>query len=143
MIAIGVAIATAVLTGALIVGDSMRGSLQALTRERLGRIDELLISDGFFRQALAEELVRTDVFREHYETALPAILFPNSSVEIKRDGTMARSSRVMVMGIVPEFWQLGDPSVAPPKVLSGREVIVNATLAKSLGITQQEVDGGT
>ncbi|MEE2827231.1 MAG: hypothetical protein VYE64_11445, partial [Planctomycetota bacterium] len=65
VIAIGVAIATAVLTGALIVGDSMRGSLQALTRERLGRIDEILSSDGFFRQALAEELVRTDVFREH------------------------------------------------------------------------------
>ena len=143
VIAIGVAVATAVLTGALIVGDSMRGSLQALTRERLGRIDELLISDGFFRQALAEELVRTDVFQEHYETALPAILFPNGSVEITRDGAVSRSSRVLVMGIVPEFWQLGDPSVTPPKVMSGREVIVNATLAESLGITQQEVDNQT
>ncbi|MCH2182876.1 MAG: ABC transporter permease [Mariniblastus sp.] len=143
VIAIGVAIATAVLTGALIVGDSMRGSLQALTLERLGRIDELLISEGFFRQALADELSRTDVFQEHYETALPAILFPNGSVESQYGGTTARSSRVMVIGIVPEFWQLGDPSIAPGQALSGRQVALNATLAEHLGITQQDVDNQT
>ena len=39
-VACGVAVGTAVLTGALLVGDSMRGSLRHLTLDRLGRIDE-------------------------------------------------------------------------------------------------------
>ena len=38
-VALGVAAATAVLTGALLVGDSVRGSLRSLTLDRLGRID--------------------------------------------------------------------------------------------------------
>ena len=58
-IALGVAAATAVLTGALIVGDSMRHSLHGLTMERLGAIDELLISEGFFRAKLADEIAST------------------------------------------------------------------------------------
>ena len=38
-VALGVAAATAVLTGALLIGDAMRGSLRTLTLDRLGRID--------------------------------------------------------------------------------------------------------
>ena len=33
------AVATAVLTGALLIGDSIRGSLRDLTLDRLGKID--------------------------------------------------------------------------------------------------------
>ena len=142
VIAIGVAIATAVLTGALIVGDSMRGSLQELTLERLGRIDEIFVSDGFFRQALATELSETDAFQKHYQTAVPAILFPNGSVEFNRAQVAHRSSQVMVLGVVPEFWGLGDLAIAPPAPLSGRQAAINATLADSLGVTQQDVDKG-
>ena len=50
-VACGVAVGTAVLTGALLVGDSMRGSLRHLTLDRLGRIEEVLVADRFFRQA--------------------------------------------------------------------------------------------
>ncbi len=48
-IALGVATAATVIIGALLVGDSMRGSLRALTMERLGRIDEVVIPETFFR----------------------------------------------------------------------------------------------
>jgi putative ABC transport system permease protein len=41
-VACGVAVGTAVLTGALLVGDSMRGSLRHLTLDRLGRINQAL-----------------------------------------------------------------------------------------------------
>ena len=41
-VALGVAAAAAVLTGALLVGDSVRGSLRHLVLDRLGRIDEAL-----------------------------------------------------------------------------------------------------
>jgi len=49
-VALGVAAATAVLTGALLVGDSVRGSLKHLALDRLGKIDQALITDRFFRQ---------------------------------------------------------------------------------------------
>ena len=54
-VACGAAAGTAVLTGALLVGDSMRGSLRSLTLDRLGKIDEALVMDHFFRTALADE----------------------------------------------------------------------------------------
>jgi hypothetical protein len=43
----GVVCAAAVLTGALLVGDSMRGSLKALTLDRLGNIDTILVTPQF------------------------------------------------------------------------------------------------
>ena len=43
----GVLCAAAVLTGALLVGDSMRGSLKALTLDRLGDIDTILFAPHF------------------------------------------------------------------------------------------------
>ncbi len=50
-----VAVTTAVLTGALLVGDSVRGSLRSLTLDRLGKIDHALLSDRFFHQQLGQE----------------------------------------------------------------------------------------
>jgi len=46
----GVLCATAVLTGALLVGDSMRGSLKALTLDRLGNIDTILFAQQFIEK---------------------------------------------------------------------------------------------
>ena len=40
-VSLGVLAATAVLTGALLVGDSMRGSLRNISLDGLGKIDRL------------------------------------------------------------------------------------------------------
>src|SRR5438132_13140402 len=64
---LGVAVATAVLTGALLVGDSLRGSLRDLTLRQLGWVDHVLISQHFIRQELVDHL--------QAEHACPAILF--------------------------------------------------------------------
>src|SRR5688572_1386225 len=54
---LGGAIATAVLTGALLVGDSVRGSLRGMALARLGVIQTALASgDRLFRTELAQEL---------------------------------------------------------------------------------------
>ena len=53
---LGIMTGTAVLTGALIVGDSVRGSLKRLTIERLGKIDEILIADHFFSTQLVKRI---------------------------------------------------------------------------------------
>ncbi len=55
-VAAGMAVATAVLTGALMVGDSVRGSLRDLALERLGRVDHALVATRFVNADLADRL---------------------------------------------------------------------------------------
>ena len=102
-LALGAAIATAVLTGALLIGDSMRMSLTELTLDRLGRIDELLVSDGFFRESFADDVVAQFQSDGQDVTASSLILFPGGTVESQAltatgDATLARASNVNVLG---------------------------------------------
>ena len=53
---LGVVVGAAVLTGALLVGDSLRGSLRDLTLQRLGWVDEALIGGRFFREKATDGL---------------------------------------------------------------------------------------
>ncbi|MEZ5949437.1 MAG: hypothetical protein R3C12_09520 [Planctomycetaceae bacterium] len=53
---LGVAIGTAVISGALIVGDSVRESLRQMTLDRLGQVDYALSGGRFFREELADAL---------------------------------------------------------------------------------------
>src|SRR5436305_5483814 len=53
---LGVAVGTAVLTGALLVGDSLRGSLRDRALRQLGTMDYALVGPHFFREALGKEL---------------------------------------------------------------------------------------
>ncbi len=53
---LGVAVGAAVLTGALLVGDSLRGSLRDLTLNRLGWVDDALVGGRFFRAEATEGL---------------------------------------------------------------------------------------
>ena len=71
--------ATAVLTGALLVGDSMRGSLRHLTLDRLGRIEAALTPGRYFRLQAAEELAAAPGFARYFRAALPAIMLNTAS----------------------------------------------------------------
>ena len=55
VVILGVATAVAVLTGALLVGESVRGSLRDLVSQRLGNTDDFVASSGFFREELATD----------------------------------------------------------------------------------------
>ena len=144
-IALGVAAATAVLTGALIVGDSMRQSLRSLTMDRLGKIDEMLTSEGFFREKLADEIKQTPTFKEHYSEAVPAILFPGGTVQYQPEDVASRAGQVAVFGIDGDFWKFDnrDQSEAP---LFGRDdgqvAVINDVLANDLGVTAADVKSG-
>jgi ABC-type lipoprotein release transport system permease subunit len=126
-VALGVAVATAVLTGALLVGDSVRGSLRDLTLQRLGRIDTVLVTGHMFREALAGELAANAEFKNHFAAAEPAVLL-NGTLE-SGDGKR-RATQVNVVGSRPEFWALGDGDVPPP--LADREVFITEPLASEL-----------
>ena len=87
-VALGVAVGTAVLAGALVVGDSVRGSLRDLTLDRLGEIDQALVADRYFREALAEEISRSEGFSSTFDRAAPAMLL-RGSVEAAESGSRA------------------------------------------------------
>src|ERR1700693_2893129 len=70
----GVAIAVAVLAGALVVGESVRASLRDLVLQRLGRTDDVVFSTGFFRESLVDELKTHRAFNDSFEAACPLIV---------------------------------------------------------------------
>ncbi|HEV8145821.1 MAG TPA: hypothetical protein VGP79_05555, partial [Bryobacteraceae bacterium] len=53
---LGVATAVAVLSGALLVGESVRASLRDLVLQRLGKTEAVATSAQFFREQLAAEV---------------------------------------------------------------------------------------
>ena len=131
-VALAVAAAAAVLTGALLVGDSMRGSLRHLTLDRLGRVDEVLVTDRFFRAGLADELAHEPEFQQSFADAVPVVLL-RASLE-NPDGAHAgqRAGRVNLIGCDERFWRLG--SGGPEPLPSGREIALNRPLARQLGV---------
>jgi len=135
-VALGVAAGTAVLTGALLVGDSMRGSLRRLTLERLGRVDHALVDDRFFREELAAEMAAGPGFGEHFAAAVPAILV-RASLENPASDPPRRANRVNLVGCDQRFWQLG--AGGPSKPPREREILLNQPVAELLGAKAGDV----
>ncbi|MFI5006940.1 MAG: hypothetical protein ACHQKZ_05845, partial [Solirubrobacterales bacterium] len=55
-VVLGVATAVAALAGALLVGESVRGSLRRNALDRLGATDNAIVGASPFREGLAEDL---------------------------------------------------------------------------------------
>src|SRR5438045_2245193 len=53
---LGVAVGTAVLTGALLVGDSLRGSLRDRALDQVGWVDAAMVGPRLVGQGLADRL---------------------------------------------------------------------------------------
>ena len=59
-VALGVAVASAVIVGALVVGDSMRGSLRFIAMDRIGSIETVLIAPRWFDESLVQNIDKGD-----------------------------------------------------------------------------------
>ncbi len=130
-VALGVAVATAVLTGALLVGDSMRGSLRDLTLQRLGRIDSAIVAGQMFRAELANEVAVDAGFKKYFSSAQPAILL-NGTLQAGNRADARRATAVAVIGCEPQFWSLGEGG--PTTALADDEVAITEPLANELGV---------
>ena len=131
-VTLGAAIATASLTGALMVGDSMRGSLREIAVGRLGRVDHSLVAQRFFRQALADELAASPQTQSpgDFTGVAPAILLRGGVTHAELH---TRVERVNLLGVDDRFWRL-DSVERPASVsrLADRYVILNEPLASEL-----------
>ena len=131
---LGIALGSAVLTGALLVGDSLRGSLKALTLEQLGWVDEAMLPGRFFRDSLKVSAQRQSAI----------LLLQGNAARVESDGDKDRVGRVSVLGVNASFWpatQLPEDAAfwssshrPAESDLRKPPVILNQALAKALAV---------
>ena len=130
----GVATAVSVLAGALLVGDSVRGSLRDLVLQRLGRADRVVVAAGFFREALADDLHKDPAFGPAFSGITPLAVM-QGLVTGQQSGQ--RASRVQVYGVDDRFWTFH--GVAGRQGPGNRDAFLSRALAADIGAA----DGST
>ena len=141
-VVLGVATASAVLAGALLVGDSVRGSLRDLVLRRLGSTDRVVTASGFFREALADEVLADRGFGWSFSAVCPLIAVQG----VVTDETSGRrASRVQVYGVDDRFWRFhhekprgwpsdrGSDAAAAGPSRDAREAFLSPALARDIG----------
>lgn len=129
-VVLGVAMAVAVLAGALLVGDSVRASLRSLFLNRLGATDFVITSPLFFREILADELTEQGDSSELVNAACPIIALESL---VTHEPSGQRSSQVSVYGVDERFWKFHQTANAPS--LGEREILLTQALVQELGAT--------
>ena len=114
---LGVATAVAVLSGALLVGDSVRASLRDLVLSRLGKTQAVVTSAQFFREQLAAEA----------PGAAPLMVM-QGVVTHEKDGR--REYKVAVYGVDDRFFKFNGYAQPAP---SGNDAMLSPALARDLG----------
>lgn len=129
---LGVMAATAVVCGALLVGDSMRGSLRELTLERLGTIDGLVIPGQFFSPSRLTREIPAEI------KCAPAILFARGVLETNAGPDreqLRRAGNVQIIATDTRFWELQASGLAvPPALPDEQSAILNQAAADELGV---------
>jgi len=141
----GVAVAVAVLSGALLVGQSVRASLRALVFERLGTTDVAVSADRFFPEDLGARLVRLgqsespEVRRSEGQTAPKIRACPVVALKgtLVHERSRRRAYDVNVYGVDARFWDL--QRVAVPGFAQDNGALIGMPLASRLGA--QKGDG--
>lgn len=124
----GFATAVAVLSGALLVGQSVRDSLRNLLFQRIGATEYEVSANHFFRADLAGELVSPAA--NHASLQSCPIIYVQGVVI--HEGTGARAYNVNIYGIDQRFWNF--QGAAGRKAPEGRAATVGEALAQNLGV---------
>lgn len=131
-VVLGALLGTAILVGALAVGDSVRYSLRQMALSRLGDVSLALHSPArFFRVALAGEIAP----EMGGAPVAPIILLPGTATGQRLDGSGddVRVGRVQVLGVTNGFWRLGNAR-SPLGADTEEAVVLNDRLARALSV---------
>lgn len=128
---LGIALGSAVLTGALLVGDSLRGSLQSLSLDQLGWVEDAMVPGRFFRAKLAREVSA--------ERRSPRLMLKGGAALKVGGEEKQRVGKVTVIGIPKNIgWpKPGEDDLQA--IWSGRETYLNRTLADALGAKKDDL----
>lgn len=123
-ILLGTALSTAILTGALITGDSVNYSLNQIVEKRLGGTDfALMTGDRYVRNELAEAI-------EQKLNAVAAAVLSLEGISINPENNK-RINKTFVYGIDEDFWKLSKLTVIP---LKDDEALIGTKLALKLDL---------
>jgi putative ABC transport system permease protein len=118
---LGAVIGTAVLSGALIVGDSVRGTLRKMALDRLGKVTFGIASgDRLFRSQLGREIA-TEAPAAAALQLVGTALNPENSI---------RANNIQILGVDGDFWKLAQNS--PPGHMADGSVWLSHALAQKL-----------
>lgn len=133
-LALGIAVSTAVIVGALVVGDSVRGSLRGLVLTRMANIEGLLRSRNFFGQELLANLVSESTDKP--VKYAPLIVLTDSSAECQTNGQTRRATHVQLIGFDEAFLNGldGTNREVLMQVPAADEIIINESLARELDV---------
>lgn len=135
---LGVAVGTAVLTGALVVGDSLRGSLRDRALGQLGWVDQALVAGRFFG---SEDLTLVTANGQ----CCPALILQGAATAETPGG--GHAGRVTILGVDDCFWSAehawgGTPAPMERGFWSSADagVVLSKAVAQELGVaTGQKV----
>jgi putative ABC transport system permease protein len=133
---LGSALAALVLTGALMVGDSVKATLRAQAEARVGKIGEALLCGERFVPWPREVEKRPSVVARTFAPGPDAAGVLMLAGTAARSDGKARANKVQIVGVDDAFWKLspGAPSEAAsaPSPLDG--LAINERLAAQLGV---------
>jgi len=128
---LGVVAGTAVISGALIVGDSVRESLKAMSLARLGGVDLALHSPRFIREETADILAERPEIQDVLSGVAPALIMDGSLVRERDDGTVTdRAGGIRVFGIDDRFVSMSE--FDDDSLPDGDELVLSDRVARQL-----------
>ncbi len=124
LILLGVALTSAILSGALVVGDSVKESLRRNAAARLSQVDSALIGgERFFTEALADRI----------GGGVAPILQVEGTVATRGGGK--RSNQVQILGVDDRFWKLSQTGNTPNNINGENWFAINDVLARRVDIS--------
>lgn len=131
----GVVAGTAVISGALIVGDSVKASLRRMTLERLGKIDYAMIGSRFVREKFADEITaessKTPTTVDSQTAKFSPAIVMRAGIEAKSGETRRRAGQVNVYGFDDRASSLIETGGTKPP--TGTNVVLNSRTATAIG----------
>jgi putative ABC transport system permease protein len=123
---LAVMVSAVVLTGALVIGDSVRYSLKMMVKARLGKTKLALVPQKrFFRAELANDLAK------ELDTIIAPLLQLRGLIA-NGDGTK-RANRIEVLGVDGRFFEIGTAQ-NPFGDSPNQSIVLNKPLAAKLGV---------
>ncbi len=127
MVLLGVALTCAIISGSLVVGDSVKESLLRNAHARISGVDSVLVGgDRFFSAALADRVGH----------GVAPILQVEGTVSTRGRGS--RLNSVQIIGVEERFWAMSVDGAVPEGAPTGEALAINEVLANRLGVKSGE-----
>ena len=120
VLAFAVSFSVAVVVGALLVGDSIRGSLRTISLNRLGSVESALTPGFFFHQEISDD------------TECVPMISLLGAAEKSQDGEKRKAGGVLVYGVDTRFGGMWEENAEVFSEIGPREILLNETLAERL-----------